>query len=262
MQALQLSCWLHHLLSNSVQIMLGSSTSMGCCLSIQKRTKSRIQNVDALDETFQPFPRLPLELRMQIWTEALPSWRLVGVIPRRYAGDPLRLQSHRQLRPFLHTCSESRKIVLDEYHKPILPGSTIVPSIGSSELYINCERDVLYFPTCTSLPGKHDLQYLNQFRRIALSENGAAFLSQMHIRGHHFLAVTLATFKELKELWIVSDEKSTDIRPIERGTPFEDIREAFVVGLKHCFLDRPDLQGLRNVRFYYTVGRTGHAERR
>jgi hypothetical protein len=91
------------------------------CLQHIEAIKVLISNTYAIVTTdiaprmlskFEPFQRLPSELRHEIWTLALPSFAssvkiLIGV----YSYD----KAKRGIPPLLHCCHESRAVALNYY---------------------------------------------------------------------------------------------------------------------------------------------------
>ncbi|KAK1750384.1 hypothetical protein QBC47DRAFT_393990 [Echria macrotheca] len=80
-------------------------------------------------ETFHFFPRLPAELRQQIWQEACDVERIIPILPGLGHLSPI---THRSLAapPLLHACAESRAIGLRNYDLAFHP-----------QLYTNRNRD-------------------------------------------------------------------------------------------------------------------------
>ena len=64
--------------------------------------------------TFEPFQRLPSELRHEIWSLALPSSASTVKILIEF-GDEGRSAAKRDIPPLLHCCHESRAMALDYY---------------------------------------------------------------------------------------------------------------------------------------------------
>jgi len=126
---------------------------------------------------FEPFQRLPSELRHEIWTLALPSFAssvkiLIGV----YSYD----KAKRGIPPLLHCCHESRAVALNYYKLgfkvksqslgrdswPVCPNLQATTKLNS-QLYWDPKEDIVcleplretfepsYFPGATSHSCKH-----------------------------------------------------------------------------------------------------------
>jgi hypothetical protein len=98
------------------------------------------------DPTFQPFPRLPTELRANIWAFSLsneptiPSTRLFTHI--HTISHDLRIRSPR-ISLLFHVSREAR------YEAVRIDGGVWYPlGVGNVQLYVNFEKDIVYLYDC------------------------------------------------------------------------------------------------------------------
>ncbi|KAI0803397.1 hypothetical protein GGR55DRAFT_663122 [Xylaria sp. FL0064] len=93
--------------------------------------------------TFHPFPRLPLEIRQQIWD--------LSVEPHEVAiGELLRRRRRSQPPPLLHACSESRSWIRRKYTKFFESKKSMPACEGQPKRdcpiysYVNVNIDIVY----------------------------------------------------------------------------------------------------------------------
>jgi hypothetical protein len=92
--------------------------------------------------TFYPFPRLPAEIRMQIWKDAFEA-RIIEV----HWSSPESFTFHSFPPALLSVCHESRSISRPYYCREKISLTTRTASwTGPREAMFNFEKDILYFP--------------------------------------------------------------------------------------------------------------------
>lgn len=140
-------------------------------------------STDELDtKSFHPFPRLPNELQEMIWERALPGPRVltvelktdemslsegditdVGWIPMSEdAWLRFNKNYHSPNPALLSTCQRSRNVASKTYKL----------AFGTSNTFVDFEKDIFYFVSCTRFLGRKDwagrseLQYLQIFGNL------------------------------------------------------------------------------------------------
>ncbi|KAI1353219.1 hypothetical protein F5Y01DRAFT_63619 [Xylaria sp. FL0043] len=111
--------------------------------------------------TFHPFPRLPLEIRQQIWD--------LSVEPREVAiGQPLRRRRRSQPPPLLQACSESRSWIQRRYTKffetkttPAREGQPKQDCLIYS--WVNVNTDTVYCDQCALEKVANGLPFVRWF---------------------------------------------------------------------------------------------------
>lgn len=104
-------------------------------------------NVPTSLTTFSLFPKLPLELRLQIWSFALLHPRLVTLGFIRVPLQPRPDYIHSVPKPpLLLVCTESRHLALSYYHDP-RPDTAF--AFHERRTYVGPGTDIVYFTTTT-----------------------------------------------------------------------------------------------------------------
>ncbi|KAF2743581.1 hypothetical protein M011DRAFT_372674, partial [Sporormia fimetaria CBS 119925] len=90
--------------------------------------------------TFHPFPRLPCELRLQIWEHAVEP-RTIEVRYRAY--KPERLLCTNPVPAIMEACREARDVGLKLYEKAFLDSIPGRPDLGERYIWLNWDFDVI-----------------------------------------------------------------------------------------------------------------------
>lgn len=75
---------------------------------------SSIDEAPAIEATFSPFPKLPIEIRTQIWKLQIPPPRIIKLTYYLDTNNEI-IQAPVLATPLLHTCHESRKVAKKFY---------------------------------------------------------------------------------------------------------------------------------------------------
>lgn len=125
--------------------------------------------------TFHPFPRLPAELRIQIWTYALPAARVVPIRKRFVVAGSDRtpyslVSNERRLTQRHLACMESWSIFLEHYQKIKLrnPADPVGMFNAVVQGYIDMKRDTLSMHAAT-LYHRQSLFDLSLLEHIAVT---------------------------------------------------------------------------------------------
>ena len=89
-----------------------------------------------LDAEFHLFPKLPTELRLQIWGLACEEERVVPLLPGVGHLGPV-THKHLAVPPILHACAEARSVGLRHYDLSFHP-----------QVYLNRDRDIVMHHIC------------------------------------------------------------------------------------------------------------------
>lgn len=119
----------------------------------QKKDRRAVRKVE--DRTFAPFPRIPPEIRIKIWKQALPGPRTITVVPHLELSaaerrtpiafrlddepTPVKTTTSPIATPLLHVCKESRHEALKVYQVAFQERF-----MGMGGFYFDFSRDTLY----------------------------------------------------------------------------------------------------------------------
>ena len=101
-------------------------------------------------DTFHPFPKLPVELRLKVWKHALPERRVVEIDYDRWAGWFPRRKAAHEPSALLAACKESREEFLRVYSLQISRKTihrwtgSYAASYTSPVCYVDPEFDILF----------------------------------------------------------------------------------------------------------------------
>ncbi|KAH7360582.1 hypothetical protein BKA65DRAFT_493539 [Rhexocercosporidium sp. MPI-PUGE-AT-0058] len=120
--------------------------------------------------SFHHFPRLPPELRLRVWTLALPSPRIIELTWKSQARS---LTSKSITPAILRTCHESRYSAIQYYKKVQLGNCTQV-------ILVDFERDTIFFgPGCRHLvPSGKSHPWVMQNRKVIQDIKSSVLLQQ------------------------------------------------------------------------------------
>jgi len=163
--------------------------------------------------TFHPFPHLPFELRLKIYSYALSTPRNLTITCHRppfKRGQPRIAQSFKSNYPppaLLHVCHESRLEALNTYKPHFKTAKVTIEENFTQEvfvsarscIYVSWDQDTLEFEeTLLAYLAETELQAI---QRLKLQVRDAAYFG-------HFYMDTLKRMKSLKELDIWAQNPS------------------------------------------------------
>ncbi|RKF54954.1 hypothetical protein GcC1_207010 [Golovinomyces cichoracearum] len=167
-------------------------------------TKGQIQQHKQLD-SFHLFSRLPIELRLSIYTLALPR-RILTV---RYNASSHKFTSPTAAPALFSVCSESRQVAVKNYTLSF--GTTT----SNPKIYFNPELDTLYLPRCSEMGYDEDFRIMRSLN-VESQEQGEpkSISATQNIRGTPSIS-KLPKFDQLRSVAI--DHVDPEIkRPWER----------------------------------------------
>lgn len=132
---------------------------------------------ESTSPTFHPFPRLPLELRQQIWELSIEPREVVIAARRTMPGHG---RQPTPSPPLLVACAESRSHCQRFYTKATVDAAGFNPSPAPAFYWVNFALDEVYMHDC-------DFLYFSGtslVRRLALvADDRDYFLNRMHYMG-------------------------------------------------------------------------------
>jgi len=178
-------------------------------------------------DTFHPFPRLPVEIRLKIWKNALPGRRVVEIDFDRVAGWYPAREATPEPSSLLRVCKESREEFQRVYSAQI-PRKTLYRWKSYSitpVCYLDPNFDVLYVkgpePGNSDEPG--ELAFF-------ISREPMAKVAQILVGRVWFFPVLFYIFPKVQVAFIFGPESSqhstpTEIIEMDVGVPEKELRE-------------------------------------
>lgn len=113
---------------------------------------SQTQSSTLNDTTFHFFPRLPTEIRLEIWRASLPS-RIIPIDSRRPCPGPSddRISIWQRPPSIAHVCQEARGVAFGHGHLRWAENAT-GPVNRWAKTWIDPSRDLIFIDTVTDLP--------------------------------------------------------------------------------------------------------------
>lgn len=178
---------------------------------------------------FQPFSRLPKELRLQIWKDAHPPSRIYNT------ERDLKPTNHEILKWYqhLHTCFESRSTFLSHYHE-----ARPVRQEGSPPLYVDYSQDTFILFVNHMVESHAEVQTmigvdLSRMQNIAFYSEDLNLTNVRNINGsiRRFTEKRLPAIKSLTLLvgWSYgTDRNSFDSRFMKVGLDMIDFETSYI----------------------------------